>query len=123
MTNNYLGCRCILPALLATQNYFLLHHADLLVHVVITGENSKQPEPTSVNLFAACLYFFACRNASPAAALSFPATTGSCIAHTHTLDGNDTIVAHVIMQLTLYGKAGTKDLQCSVNNKVRSILS
>ena len=84
MTNNYLGCRCILPALLATQNYFLLHHADLLVHVVITGENSKQPEPTSVNLFAACLYFFACRNASPAAALSFPATTGSCIAHTHT---------------------------------------
>ena len=42
-----------------------------------------QPVSTSVNLLAACLYFFDCRKARPAAAFSFPATTGSfCTGHT-----------------------------------------
>jgi hypothetical protein len=80
MTVDYLGCHFSFPILLAAQKC-LLHHADLLVRVLIIGKNSEQPEPTSVNLFAACLYFLACRNARPAAAFSFPATTGSCTAH------------------------------------------
>lgn len=81
MTSNHLHC-CFSPPVLQPQ-VCLLHHVELLVHGSIIGVNSTQPEPTSVNLFAACLYFLACRNARPAAAFSFPATTGSCKAPTN----------------------------------------
>lgn len=48
-------------------------------------EDSKNKDYTSVKRLAACLYFLACRDASPAAAFSFPATTGSFCRHCRSL--------------------------------------
>lgn len=50
----------------------------------------KMSESTSVNFLAACLYFLACRQASPPAAFSFPATTGSFCKHTQKLKHHGT---------------------------------